>query len=61
MAEATLPLPARVHAALARTLDWVWPRGAAWAYADAPRKPLAAPARVPVRRPVRPRKPGEAA
>ncbi len=35
MAEATLPLPARVHAALARTLDWVWPRGAAWAYADA--------------------------
>jgi tetratricopeptide (TPR) repeat protein len=35
MAEATLPLPAQVHAALARSLDWVWPRGAAWAYADA--------------------------
>jgi tetratricopeptide (TPR) repeat protein len=35
MAEATLPLPAKVHAAVARSLDWVWPRGAAWAYADA--------------------------
>lgn len=35
MAEAILPLPARVHTLLARTLDWVWPRGAAWAYADA--------------------------
>jgi tetratricopeptide (TPR) repeat protein len=35
MAEATLPLPARVHAGVARTLDWVWPAGAAWAYADA--------------------------
>ena len=35
MAEATLPLPAKVHAAVARALDWVWPRGAAWAYADA--------------------------
>jgi len=35
MAEATLPLPAKAHAALARTLDWVWPRGAARAYADA--------------------------
>ncbi|HSD26759.1 MAG TPA: BTAD domain-containing putative transcriptional regulator [Vicinamibacteria bacterium] len=35
MAEATLPLPARVHAAVARALEWVWPRGAAWAYADA--------------------------
>jgi tetratricopeptide (TPR) repeat protein len=35
MAEATLPLPARVHAAVARTLDWVWPSGAAWAWADA--------------------------
>jgi tetratricopeptide (TPR) repeat protein len=35
MAEAKLPLPARIHAAVARTLDWVWPRGAAWAYADA--------------------------
>jgi tetratricopeptide (TPR) repeat protein len=35
MAEATLPLPARVHAAVARALDWVWPGGAAWAYADA--------------------------
>ncbi len=35
MPEATLPLPARVHAGLARVLDWVWPRGAAWAYADA--------------------------
>ncbi len=36
MAEATSwPLPARAHAAVARTLEWVWPRGAAWAYADA--------------------------
>ena len=35
MAEATLPLPAKVHATVARALDWVWPRGAAWAYADA--------------------------
>jgi tetratricopeptide (TPR) repeat protein len=35
MTEATLPLPAKVHAGLARALDWVWPRGAAWAYADA--------------------------
>jgi tetratricopeptide (TPR) repeat protein len=35
MVEATLPLPAKVHAALARALDWIWPRGAAWAYADA--------------------------
>jgi len=35
MAEATLPLPARVHAAVARARDWVWPAGAAWAYADA--------------------------
>jgi len=35
MAEATLPLPAKIHAAVARALDWVWPRGAAWAYADA--------------------------
>ena len=35
MAEATLSLAAKVHAALARALDWVWPRGAAWAYADA--------------------------
>jgi tetratricopeptide (TPR) repeat protein len=35
MAEATLPLAAQVHAAVARALDWVWPRGAAWAYADA--------------------------
>jgi len=43
MPEATLPLPARVHAGLARVLDCVWPRGAAWAYADAiahaPRRP----------------------
>src|SRR4030042_1606849 len=35
MAEATLPLPAKVHAALARALDWLWPRGAPWGYADA--------------------------
>jgi tetratricopeptide (TPR) repeat protein len=35
MAEATLPFPATVHAALARALEWVWPRGAAWAWADA--------------------------
>jgi len=35
MAEESLPLPAQVHAGLARALDWVWPRGAAWAYADA--------------------------
>jgi len=43
MAEAMLPVPARIHVGLARTLDWVWPRGAAWAYADAiahaPRQP----------------------
>jgi tetratricopeptide (TPR) repeat protein len=35
MPEAMLPVPARIHAAVARALDWVWPRGAAWAYADA--------------------------
>jgi tetratricopeptide (TPR) repeat protein len=35
MPEAPLPLAARVHVGLARALDWVWPRGAAWAYADA--------------------------
>lgn len=35
MAGPTLPLAAKVHAAVARALDWVWPRGAAWAYADA--------------------------
>src|SRR5512141_895549 len=35
MATANLPRPARVHAALARALDWIWPTGAAWAYADA--------------------------
>ena len=35
MPEATLPFAARVHVGLARTLDWVWARGAAWAYADA--------------------------
>ena len=35
MAEATFPLPAKVHAAVARALDWVWPLGAAWAYGDA--------------------------
>jgi tetratricopeptide (TPR) repeat protein len=35
MPEATLPLAARVHVGLARTLDWVWARGAAWAYSDA--------------------------
>jgi hypothetical protein len=35
MAEATLPLPAKIHATLARGLDWVWPLGAAWAYGDA--------------------------
>jgi len=35
MAEPTRPLPAKVHAAAGRALDWVWPRGAAWAYADA--------------------------
>jgi tetratricopeptide (TPR) repeat protein len=35
MAEATLPFPARAHAAVARALEWVWPWGAAWAYADA--------------------------
>jgi len=35
MGDATLPLPAKVHAGLARVLEWVWPRGAAWAYADA--------------------------
>jgi tetratricopeptide (TPR) repeat protein len=35
MPEAPLPLAARVHVGLARALDWVWARGAAWAYADA--------------------------
>jgi tetratricopeptide (TPR) repeat protein len=35
MASATQPLPARIHVALARVLEWVWPSGAAWAYADA--------------------------
>ena len=35
MADATLPFPANLHVALARVLDWVWPSGAAWAYADA--------------------------
>jgi hypothetical protein len=35
MATANLPRPARVHAALARALDWIWPAGAARAYADA--------------------------
>jgi tetratricopeptide (TPR) repeat protein len=35
MASATHPLPARIHVALARALEWVWPSGAAWAYADA--------------------------
>ena len=35
MAEAPLPFPARAHAAVARALEWVWPRGAACAYADA--------------------------
>lgn len=31
----TLPFPASLHTAVARVLDWVWPSGAAWAYADA--------------------------
>jgi tetratricopeptide (TPR) repeat protein len=35
MTEAPLPLAARIHAALARGLDPFWPRGAAWAWADA--------------------------
>jgi tetratricopeptide (TPR) repeat protein len=35
MAETTLPQRARLHVAVARGLDWVWPHGAAWAYADA--------------------------
>ncbi|HUL78902.1 MAG TPA: tetratricopeptide repeat protein [Vicinamibacteria bacterium] len=35
MAEPRLPLPAQVHAAVAQALGWVWPRGAARAYADA--------------------------
>jgi tetratricopeptide (TPR) repeat protein len=35
MAEPTLPQRARLHVAVARGLDWVWPHGAAWAYADA--------------------------
>jgi tetratricopeptide (TPR) repeat protein len=35
MAEPPLPLPARVSVALARSLEWVWPGGAAWAYGDA--------------------------
>ena len=29
MAEVTLPLPVKVHAAVARALGWAWPRGAA--------------------------------
>lgn len=43
MAEPPLPRRARPHVAVARALDWVWPYGAAWAYADAlrwaPREP----------------------
>jgi tetratricopeptide (TPR) repeat protein len=43
MAEPTLPQRAHLHVAVARGLDWVWPYGAAWAYADAlrwaPREP----------------------
>jgi tetratricopeptide (TPR) repeat protein len=35
MAEPRPPFPARIHAALARALDWVWAGGAAWAYSDA--------------------------
>jgi tetratricopeptide (TPR) repeat protein len=35
MAPQKLPPAARLHATLARGLEWVWPAGAAWAYADA--------------------------
>jgi Flp pilus assembly protein TadD len=35
MPQGTLPPRARLHVALARTLEWVWPYGAAWAYGDA--------------------------
>ena len=30
-----LPRRARLHVAVARGLDWMWPYGAAWAYRDA--------------------------
>ena len=35
MPELMLPRRARLHAAVARGLDFVWPFGAAWAYGDA--------------------------
>ncbi len=35
MATPDLPFAARAHVALARVLDWLWPSGAAAAYADA--------------------------
>jgi len=35
MLDSTLPLAARVSVGLARSLVWLWPSGAAWAYADA--------------------------
>jgi tetratricopeptide (TPR) repeat protein len=35
MPEPTLPPRARLHVAVARALEWAWPCGAAWAYADA--------------------------
>ena len=35
MAKPKLPPPAKVHALLARGLEWVGPAGAAWAYSDA--------------------------
>jgi tetratricopeptide (TPR) repeat protein len=35
MAAAALPKRARIHVSLARLLEWLWPAGAAWAWADA--------------------------
>jgi len=35
MSEPRLPRLARIDVALARSLEWVWPSGAAWAYGDA--------------------------
>jgi len=35
MSEPQLPRLARIDVALARSLEWVWPSGAAWAYGDA--------------------------
>jgi tetratricopeptide (TPR) repeat protein len=35
MSESRIPRLARIDVALARSLEWVWPSGAAWAYGDA--------------------------